>query len=77
MLFLGSILAAAGLEFFLVPNQIIDGGVVGLSIMASHLTQYPLSLFIIVLNLPFLYLGYLQIGRTFTMATLFSVLSLA
>ncbi|MHC1761599.1 MAG: YitT family protein [Negativicutes bacterium] len=77
MLFLGSVLAASGLEFFLVPNQIIDGGVVGLSIMASHLTQYPLGLFIIVLNLPFLYLGYLQIGRSFTMATLFSVISLA
>ena len=77
MLLMGSVLAASGLEFFLVPNQIIDGGVVGLSIMASHLTQYPLGLFIIVLNLPFLYLGYLQIGRSFTMATLFSVISLA
>lgn len=77
MLFIGSILAAAGLEFFLVPNQIIDGGIVGISIMASHLTQKPLSLFIVLLNLPFFYLGYKQIGKSFTISTLFAVLSLS
>lgn len=77
MLFLGSVLAAIGLEIFLVPNQIIDGGVIGISIMASYVTQLPLSLFIVILNLPFLYLGYMQIGKTFTISTLFSVLSLA
>lgn len=77
MLFIGSILAAAGLEFFLVPNQIIDGGVVGISIIASYLTHKPLSWFICLFNLPFLYLGYKQIGKSFTLSTLFSVLSLA
>jgi uncharacterized membrane-anchored protein YitT (DUF2179 family) len=77
MLFIGSILAACGLEFFLVPNQIIDGGVVGMSIMASHITRYPLGFFIILLNLPFLYLGYMQIGKNFTLSTLFSIVSLA
>jgi len=73
MLFVGAIITAAGLEFFLVPNQIIDGGVVGLSIMASYLTKWPLGIFLVVFNLPFLYLGYTQIGRTFTLSTLFSV----
>lgn len=77
MLFLGSILAAFGLEEFLVPNQIIDGGVVGISIMASHITGISLSIFLIILNLPFLYLGYMQIGKTFAVSTVFSVLSLA
>ncbi|CUH95191.1 UPF0750 membrane protein [Propionispora sp. 2/2-37] len=77
MLFLGSLLAAVGLEEFLIPNQIIDGGIVGISIMASHLSHLPMSLFLIVLNLPFLYLGYMQIGKTFALSTLFSVLSLA
>ncbi|MEN6413830.1 MAG: YitT family protein [Veillonellales bacterium] len=76
-LFLGSILDAAGLEFFLVPNQIIDGGVVGISIMASYLSGLPLSLFLILLNIPFLYLGYLHIGKSFTISTIFSVLSLS
>lgn len=77
MLFLGSILAASGLEFFLVPNQIIDGGIVGISIMVSHLTDVSLSIFLVVFNLPFLYVGYMQIGKSFTVATLFSVISLA
>ncbi|MBP2653751.1 MAG: hypothetical protein H6Q73_1320 [Firmicutes bacterium] len=76
-LFIGSILAAVGLEIFLIPNQIIDGGIVGISIMASHITKLPLSLFLVVLNLPFLYLGYKQIGKSFAIATMFSVVSLS
>ncbi|WP_346353663.1 YitT family protein [Azotosporobacter soli] len=74
---LGSILAAAGLEFFLIPNQVIDGGVVGISIMLSYLFHQPLSLFLLILNLPFLYLGYKQIGISFALSTLFSVISLS
>lgn len=77
MLFLGSILAAIALEIFLVPNQIIDGGIIGISIMASHVTGFPLGAFIVLLNIPFLYIGYKQIGQSFALATLFSVLSLA
>ncbi len=76
-MFIGSILAALGLEVFLVPNQIIDGGVVGISIMASHLTSWPLGMFIFILNLPFIYLGYLQIGKSFAISTLFSLASLS
>lgn len=77
MLFIGAILYAIGLEIFLVPNNIIDGGVVGVAIMLSHLTQQPLSLYIVLINLPFLYLGYMQIGKTFTISTLFSILALS
>lgn len=76
-LFIGSILAAVGLEIFLIPNNIIDGGIVGISIIASYLTKLPLSLFIIVLNLPFLFLGYKQIGKTFVISSLFSIVSLS
>ncbi|MBP2643360.1 MAG: hypothetical protein H6Q67_1247 [Firmicutes bacterium] len=76
-LFLGSILAAVGLEIFLVPNQIIDGGVVGISILLSSVTHLPLSALIFLLNLPFLYVGYKQIGKTFAISTLFSIVSLA
>ncbi|MEG6584527.1 YitT family protein [Dendrosporobacter sp. 1207_IL3150] len=77
LLFIGAIITSIGLEIFLVPNNIIDGGIIGISIMLSHITQLPLSFFIVVLNIPFLYLGYMQIGKTFTISTLFSVLSLA
>ena len=76
-LFIGSILTAIGLEIFLIPNNIIDGGVVGISIMLSYLSKYPLGLFIFSLNIPFLFLGYKHIGKTFVISTLFSISSLA
>jgi len=74
-LLIGSILAAVGLEIFLIPNNIIDGGIVGISIITSYLTKIPLSAFVIVLNIPFLFLGYKQIGKTFVLSSLFSIIS--
>nr|WP_312291967.1 YitT family protein [Clostridium chromiireducens] len=71
---LGSALAAIGLEIFLIPNNIIDGGITGISIMASHLTSIELGIFTFVLNLPFVILGYKQIGKTFAVSTIFSVI---
>ena len=70
---LGATLASVGLELFLVPNNVIDGGVVGISIMASYLTNVPLGVFIFILNLPFLFVGYKQIGKTFLLKTLFAI----
>lgn len=72
-LMVGATLASVGLEIFMVPNNIIDGGVVGISIISSTLTKLPLGAFIFVLNLPFLFIGYKQIGKTFVISTLFSV----
>ncbi len=72
-IFLGAVLVSVGLEIFLVPNRIIDGGIVGISIILSHLTGWALGLFLFVLNLPFLIIGYKQIGKTFAISTLFGV----
>lgn len=69
----GALIASIGLEVFLIPNNIIDGGVVGISIIASHLTNIPLSVFTFVLNIPFLVIGYKHIGKTFTICSLFSI----
>lgn len=76
-LFIGSIITAAGLEIFLIPNNIIDGGVVGISIMLSAVTGIPFGILLIVINLPFLYLGYKHIGKIFAIATTFSVICLS
>ncbi len=73
VIILGSALVSVGLEIFLVPNKIIDGGIVGLSIISSHLSGLPLGIFLFLLNLPFLFLGYKQIGKTFAISTLFAV----
>jgi uncharacterized membrane-anchored protein YitT (DUF2179 family) len=77
MITIGAIIAAAGLEFFLVPNDILDGGVIGLSIIASELFGIPMSIFLIILNLPFLFIGYRRMGVKFTLHTLFGVLILS
>lgn len=77
LLTLGAIVYAAGLETFFVPNNLIDGGVVGISMMISYLTDTPLSVFVVLLNIPFLYLGYKQIGKTFTVSTLYTIVVLA
>ncbi|WP_429890042.1 YitT family protein [Gottfriedia acidiceleris] len=69
----GSLLVATGLEIFLVPNDVIDGGITGISIMVSHLTGLPLGVFLFVLNLPFFYLGYKQIGKTFAISTILGI----
>lgn len=74
---LGIFLYSIGLEIFLVPNQIIDGGVVGIAIMISHLTKLPLGLFTLILNIPFFILGYKHIGKTFTISTIFSVIGIS
>lgn len=74
LILLGSILVAVGLEIFLVPNNVIDGGIVGISIMLSHLTGLSLGAFLFVLNMPFFFLGYKQIGKTFAFSTLFGVI---
>jgi uncharacterized membrane-anchored protein YitT (DUF2179 family) len=77
MIAIGAVIAAIGLELFLVPNNILDGGVIGLSIIAAKLSQLPMSIFLILLNLPFLYIGYRRLGLKFTMHTLFGVVVLS
>jgi len=75
---LGAVLMGVGIEEFLVPNKILDGGIVGISIILSHLSGWRLGLFIFILNIPFFFIGYKQIGKTFALSTLLgiSVLSL-
>jgi len=73
-IFTGAVLVSVGLEIFLVPNHIIDGGIVGISIILSHLSGWALGLFLFLLNLPFLLIGYKQIGKTFAISTLFGVI---
>ncbi|WP_334071858.1 MULTISPECIES: YitT family protein [Paenibacillus] len=70
---IGAILMAVALEMFLVPNEIIDGGITGISIVLSKITPIPLGIFIFLINLPFLIFGYKQIGKTFVISTLYGI----
>lgn len=77
MMILGAFIYTVGLDLFLVPNSIIDGGVVGISLMAAELSGISFSIFVVLINLPFLYLGYKAIGKGFTLSTLFSIVWMA
>ncbi|MGM9927172.1 MAG: YitT family protein [Bacillus sp. (in: firmicutes)] len=74
---LGALIMAVGLELFLIPNNVIDGGITGISIMLSYITGAKLGIFILVLNLPFFYLGYKHIGKTFAFSTMYGVIMLS
>lgn len=77
LILLGIFSAAFGLESFLIPNGFIDGGVTGLSLLANHVFNIPISLLIFVLNIPFVILGYKQIGKKFALMTLLAIAGLA
>lgn len=74
---LGAVLMGVGIEEFLVPNKILDGGIVGISIILSHTTGWRLGLFIFFLNIPFFFIGYKQIGKTFALSTVLGITTLS
>ncbi|HIW33644.1 MAG TPA: YitT family protein [Candidatus Paenibacillus intestinavium] len=70
---IGAIMMGVALEKFLVPYNIIDGGIAGISIMLSHLTSLPLSILLFIINIPFLIVGYRQLGKGFAFSTLYGI----
>lgn len=75
---LGAFLAALSIRIFLVPNQLIDGGVVGVALIVGRLWgDHFISWTLLLLNLPFIYLAYAYIRRTFVVHMLFAVLLFA
>ena len=69
--------ATLGLKGFLLPNGFMDGGVTGISLLVSRLTGLDLSVLIILINLPFIYIGSKQISRQFAVKTLCAVIGLS
>ena len=73
----GILSAGFGLKSFLLPNGFIDGGVTGISLLAQAVTKYPLSVLIVLINVPFVVLGYFQIGKSFSVKSILAILGLA
>jgi hypothetical protein len=61
----GIFAAAFGLKGFLLTNHFIDGGVTGISLLVTQLTGIPLFVLIICINIPFIVLGYVILGKQF------------
>ncbi|KAB8126283.1 YitT family protein [Gracilibacillus oryzae] len=77
LIIIGGFITAYGLEAVLIPNNVSDGGVTGLSIVGSQLIGFPLGVLIAVLNIPFVFLGYKQIGKSFAIYSVLGIISLA
>ena len=77
MIFTGVLISGFALKGFLVPNGFIDGGVTGISLLLHFLTPIPISVFLIVLNLPFIFLAIKHIGKNFAIKTFFAIFALS
>ncbi|PTY77895.1 hypothetical protein B5V89_12980 [Heyndrickxia sporothermodurans] len=77
IIIIGGFIAAYGLETVLIPNNVSDGGVTGLSIVASKLFGLPLGVLIAIINIPFIWLGYQQIGKSFAVFSVIGIISLS
>jgi uncharacterized membrane-anchored protein YitT (DUF2179 family) len=73
----GIVSACFGLKSFLLPSGFIDGGVTGISLLISKVTGFQLSYLIVVINIPFVILGYKQIGKSFAIKTSIAIVVLA
>lgn len=77
LILLGVLSASFGLKSFLLSNGFIDGGITGISLLVSFISGIKLPILIIVLNIPFIILGYAQIGRNFVIKTSIGIAGLA
>ena len=69
--------AGFGLKGFLMSSRFIDGGVTGISMLLADVVGFPLAIWILVINLPFIALGYLQIGWQFAVKSALAIGGLA
>ncbi len=74
---LGIFSAGCGLKSFLLPSNFIDGGVTGISLLISEVSGLSLPVLIVLLNIPFVLLGYTQIGKNFVIKTVMAIIGLA
>lgn len=77
LIILGIFSAAFGLKGFLLSSRFIDGGVTGVSMLVSDISGWPLSILLLVINLPFIAIGYRQIGRKFAVKSTLGIVGLS
>lgn len=74
---IGVVSAGFGLKGFLLPNSFIDGGAMGISLLISETSGFSLSILIVIVNLPFIILGYSNLGKQFALKSILAIIALA
>jgi uncharacterized membrane-anchored protein YitT (DUF2179 family) len=77
LILLGILSAGMGLKGFLLSSHFIDGGVTGISMLLTHIFGLPLALLIVLLNLPFIFMGYRYVGRLFAIKSALAIIGLS
>lgn len=77
MMILGTLSASFGLKAFLLPSSFIDGGVTGISLIISEITGISLAIFLVIINLPFIILGFSTISKQFAFKSIGAIIILA
>ena len=77
LILLGIFSASFGLKSFLLSSHFIDGGVTGVSMLAAGALKMPLFIFILLINFPFIILGYKQVGKSFAIKSTFAIAGLS
>lgn len=70
---IGSALVAISISLFIVPHKLISGGISGLSLIIFYLTSIPISVLIFIFNIPIVILGAKQLGKSFTLYSIFGI----
>jgi len=69
--------AGMGIKGYLLSSRFIDGGVTGISMLLNNILGYPLAILIPLINLPFIILGYHQMGSRFAVRSCVAIAGLA
>ena len=77
LIILGILSAAMGLKGFLLSSHFIDGGVTGVSMLLAQVLGFPLAILIFVINIPFIIIGYRQIGKLFALKSTLAIAGLS
>jgi uncharacterized membrane-anchored protein YitT (DUF2179 family) len=76
-IFCGALLVSIALQLLLMKNNVIDGGIVGVSIILSHMTSIEVGFILLLLNTPFFFLAYSYLGKRFILLSLFAIIVLS
>lgn len=74
---IGVVITAVALDLFLIPNSVIDGGIIGIALILNFISGVPFGILILILNLPFLFFGYKHIGKNFFFSSSYAIALLA
>jgi uncharacterized membrane-anchored protein YitT (DUF2179 family) len=74
---LGTAIYAFGLHYFIIPNELMEGGLTGIALLFNYSLDFPVSVTTLVLNAPLFFLGWKTIGKTAMIHTVFGTLMLA